>query len=45
MAQALDVLFDDRALAERMGQRAEVDAREHTWERAVAALLRGAGDL
>jgi glycosyltransferase involved in cell wall biosynthesis len=40
MGQALDALADDVALAERLGQQAERDAREHTWERAVERLLR-----
>jgi glycosyltransferase involved in cell wall biosynthesis len=37
MADQLDRLAD-RALAERLGQAAEVAAREHTWERAVRML-------
>jgi glycosyltransferase involved in cell wall biosynthesis len=42
MAQALDALANDAALAESLGRRAREDARAHTWERAVRELL-GAG--
>jgi glycosyltransferase involved in cell wall biosynthesis len=44
VAERLDALAADRALAERLGQQALADARPHTWERAVAELLRPAGD-
>ncbi len=40
VAGALDALAADRPRAERLGQSALLLAREHTWERAVAELLR-----
>jgi glycosyltransferase involved in cell wall biosynthesis len=43
VAGALDALAADRGRAERLGQSALLAAREHTWERAVAELLRGPG--
>jgi glycosyltransferase involved in cell wall biosynthesis len=40
LATRLDALASDPGLAEKMGQSALAAAREHTWERAVARLLR-----
>jgi glycosyltransferase involved in cell wall biosynthesis len=39
VAEHLDALAGDAALAERLGRAAELSAREHTWERAVERLL------
>jgi glycosyltransferase involved in cell wall biosynthesis len=41
VAETLDLLARDRGLAERLGQQALLDARAHTWERAVEELVRG----
>ena len=40
VARALDALAADRSRAERLGQAAFLASREHTWERAVAELLK-----
>jgi glycosyltransferase involved in cell wall biosynthesis len=40
VAAALDQVAGDRSRAERLGQAALLASREHTWERAVAELLR-----
>lgn len=40
MGEALDVISGDPAGAERLGRAAAADAAAHTWERAVAALVR-----
>jgi glycosyltransferase involved in cell wall biosynthesis len=40
VAEQLDALAGDSALAGRMGTQARLAAREHTWERAVDELLR-----
>lgn len=40
LAAALDEVASDRGLAERLGQAALAASREHTWERAVAELLK-----
>lgn len=40
LAKALDEVASDRARAERLGQAALAAAREHTWERAIAELLK-----
>ena len=40
VAEALDVLFAERGLAERLGERARADSKEHTWERVVEVLAR-----
>jgi glycosyltransferase involved in cell wall biosynthesis len=42
VASHLDALAEDPALAERMGQAAREAAREHTWQNAIAELLRSA---
>jgi glycosyltransferase involved in cell wall biosynthesis len=39
-ARRIEQLGDDRALAERLGQTALNDSRDHTWERAIGELLR-----
>ncbi len=40
MAEQLDALSRDQALAERLGQAALADSRQHTWECALDELLR-----
>ncbi len=39
VARCLDALAGDRELCERLGQQALAASRQHTWERAVAALV------
>jgi glycosyltransferase involved in cell wall biosynthesis len=42
IAEKLDGLGRDRALAERLGQQALADAGAHTWDHAIHELMRGA---